>query len=107
MNTSPPDSPSRLIRESNNELLKKVVGDAASAVKTEEEKQKLQAFNDLIDSTIADLEAEELLARVRSLRPDGEVTPSPSGGVKRRRRHRKTRRKKSKRKTKRKKTRRR
>ena len=101
MSTSPPDSPGRLIRETNNELLKKTVGDAASAVKTEEERQQLQAFNKLIDSTLADLEAEELLARVRSLPPDTK------GGVKRRRRHRKTRRKKSKHKTKRKKTRRR
>lgn len=101
MDITAPNSPTPLIRAANNELLKKSVSDVANAVKSREEKQQLDEFNKVIDSTLADLEAEETLARVRSLPPDTK------GGVRRRRRRRKTRRKKSKRKTKRKKTRRR
>ena len=105
---TPPDDPTSLIREGENLALQAHVDSVARPIQ-ERKKRRLKEFNRLIDQTLADIdtdgEAERLLKKVRSLKPDRDQTPTKGG--RRRRRARKTRHKKSKRKIKRRKTRRR
>lgn len=106
---TPPDDPTSLIREGENLALQAHVDSVARPIQEQEKKRRLKDFNRLIDQTLADIdtdgEAERLLKKVRSLKPDHDQTQTKGG--RRRRRARKTRHKKSKRKIKRRKTRRR